>query len=746
MAWYKKYEIPFQSRLEDQYIVYIYEQTAGQLTTLTGSDVPFETQENDDDDIFTPIRKQTGYLRVIDETQDGSLLETLMPQNNTQKLVRLYNGAYVNGTFNDANLVWQGFLCAEAFTQSWDKQKKVIEFPVKSLIDALSDVSISSSDAASTKNIAWYINQAFTALGETPSRVNVISNLEDAENGLLQIDIDTGLFFDLDEQQNEGSTQKVLVGKSYFEILEEIAKLYGITFRMIHGKLYLSMYDNGAGKIGLMQMTWANLQSIANGNTFGGSSIAVPEVGLLESSEFEGVDNVAGFVQGSKEAIVSLEIKDEDDSVLELPMTTEDQSTSYEIGNIYPNRGQVFVQPHNPRTLAIETYSFYEYQSTGYQPDPSNSLYALIGTSNYSNCLNNSVVMRPDFKPLYSTSDHLHTGAFPCRWLYKKDSSSQPQYRNGLFLNQMFLKGNSQSYLNNCYAIESTLLHTLQDGYLHINMQCNNFQRSNINGEDGYLTYGEFISMREQGKMATTTLYFVLSIGSYYWDGSTWVTGSIPNFAVTFYGSNIKTNKTDEMEVDESDGWFIHVPNTGLYGKVKLQIVNAGRCIYNYDDGTSSNYFDNHSKIITDLSIDWLPTIDPMASRRTRNTYRQNIVSSGFAEDKEIDLSVGTNNNNIPSHSFIKSGTTLIETLPYYYAQNDIRDERPEKNLLARMVAYYGEVRRAFTGILKMRYNPIATYEILEMRYTYLSRKFFAVLKNRNWREDRSEVKFIEVT
>ena len=68
MAWNKRYRVPFQSFTGTQYMVYIYEQTAGELMTLTGSDNPFETQEDQSDDIFTPIRSQTGYLRVIDET------------------------------------------------------------------------------------------------------------------------------------------------------------------------------------------------------------------------------------------------------------------------------------------------------------------------------------------------------------------------------------------------------------------------------------------------------------------------------------------------------------------------------------------------------------------------------------------------------------------------------------------------------------------------------------------------------
>jgi hypothetical protein len=67
-------------------------------------------------------------------------------------------------------------------------------------------------------------------------------------------------------------------------------------------------------------------------------------------------------------------------------------------------------------------------------------------------------------------------------------------------------------------------------------------------------------------------------------------------------------------------------------------------------------------------------------------------------------------------------------------------------NLLERMVVHYGQVRRAFTAQNRYAYNPVATYNMPEMRYVYDSRKFFGVEANRKWRDDIQEVKFIEVT
>ncbi len=60
MAWNIHWQCCFQSLGGTQYAVNIYEQDYdGSIVQLIGSDKPFVTQEDDDDDVFTPIRTQT---------------------------------------------------------------------------------------------------------------------------------------------------------------------------------------------------------------------------------------------------------------------------------------------------------------------------------------------------------------------------------------------------------------------------------------------------------------------------------------------------------------------------------------------------------------------------------------------------------------------------------------------------------------------------------------------------------------
>ena len=79
--WEIGYQLPFADFDGQQYCVYIYDSQGipAEIVTLTGSEEPFVTQEDDDDDIFKNIRSQSGYLRIIDE--DGTLMEQLFANN-----------------------------------------------------------------------------------------------------------------------------------------------------------------------------------------------------------------------------------------------------------------------------------------------------------------------------------------------------------------------------------------------------------------------------------------------------------------------------------------------------------------------------------------------------------------------------------------------------------------------------------------------------------------------------------------
>jgi len=725
MAWNLHWQCCFQSAKQIQYAVNIYDWNySGSVSQLVGATNPFETQEAETDDIFTPVRYQTGYFRVIDNTVNGDLLVSLIPQNNTQRLIRLVTGQWVNNAFvpdETESIKWQGFLCAEAYTQPWDKNTKVLEFPIKSLLAALEDVQITESALNNNERIAHVLVNAFDSLNVHPRRFIHISNLETPQTAFFKVLISTSVFFTEESVNNQGDTYTQLVGQSYLSILEGIASLYGLCFREVNDCVCMTLYDKNGGRIFKSEYTWSNLSSLANGNSVTSTPTELPTWNMIKNLTFFGTDNIAGYVPGGRSARVTLPVDGGISLSINLPQTTEDTSTIYQIDHV--RNGDVFIQPHEPRSNSIETFSYYHY--TGFS--------TLEGTSNYNACLAYSIIWMPLYDPQSYPIARLETGAFPIRWYYRQSASDTPTMRNGILLQQRSQSGSSSFSLNYCYSIKSSFPFTLQNGYININFICNNFMRGYMAGDTNNLYFGDYNTI--WSTKPQTTLWCILTVGNYEWDGTQWTvhSGEYTPFEILFDGTRIKSNKTSEMAVDASDGWFIPV-SSQMTGSVTFYILNVGRT---EDEATTTK---TYARIITDLSVTFLPNIDLAVSRRSQNTYRQTILESGFKDDKSIDLTIGTINNNVESDRFIKSNsTTMIEQLSYYTA-GSTELMRPELHLLARMSAYYNQVRRTYNAIIN---NNL---DIVNLRYLYDSRYYFGIEFNHNWREDKRTIKFIEVT
>ena len=80
-----RWQIQFKSRKGTLYTASIDEPGwTGSVTQLTPSEQPFFTSEDESDDPFTPMRGQTGYIRIVCDTQVTTLLDALMPSSWTE--------------------------------------------------------------------------------------------------------------------------------------------------------------------------------------------------------------------------------------------------------------------------------------------------------------------------------------------------------------------------------------------------------------------------------------------------------------------------------------------------------------------------------------------------------------------------------------------------------------------------------------------------------------------------------------
>lgn len=745
-TWYLNWQCCFQTRTGKQYAVNIYTETAAQqVRQLVGAETPFVTQEEDEDDVFVSVRSQSGYLRV--EDLDGTLLEELMPANNTERFVELvegtYTGTWPNGTFQRGigaeYTLWRGFLQAEAFTQSWDGQAKVLEFPVRSLLGTLADTQMDASLAGNDENVAKVLVRAMDALGVEPYQVTVASEFSftmDMMSAVVQLKA----FFTEEEVTNEGDTTMVTVGDSYYSAISSIFALMGLTVREEGPNIVIGKLD---GIVGVETFTWAQVVSISQGESVSTGRTTIGDSQLLTVTNFMGADNVAGFVPGAKVAKVELALLSSDTTVLQLPFTTEDSSQTYDIQELA--EGVSVIQPHEQRQDSNEYYTMGACVIKLWNgPDPAaewrfTTSQAQITMQTF---LSTSIMQEPLLYPRVENRNNiLYVGAIPCRFYASLSEERAPSLANGMFFQLSGYTANGSwdypaSGLDK--LVSEIAVYRINTGSKNWNIKSGwlLIDADIVSYVADFTTYGDYkvyigrVPQRGVEDPLRYSLHVQLSVGPLFWNGESWVQDQSASFTIDYENGQMVGNKTSDMGV-EGEGLFIPV-NRILYGVVNFTVLSAVGFNQSYRER------DCHTFVAKSLSLTHVTTRPLTASDRTSNMYRQTILQSGFSGEQQIDLTVGTMNNNVDSASFIKSPGVnggYIQKMKYIL-QGDIR---PEVRLLQRMAAQYGQVRRTFQAVIQQGLN------LTTSRYTYLQRKFFGVHSETDWKEEKERVKFIEI-
>lgn len=694
MSWGIHWQVTFAGYDGGQYRANIMEQNyTGSVVQLTGAAHPFVTQEDATEDVFTPIRGQTGYLRIV--TADLSVMEQIMPATNTEKMVELRYGA------NDT-LMWRGFLQAQAFTQPWDNNARQLEFPLKSVLSALEDVQMDDA-VSSERGMLWPILvSAMEALNVEPEQV-VMATAESTIGSMMQHLVKYELFFSSEDIDNEGITTTEQISNSYYDVLASIATLHGVVFREKGANIYIMDYLSQplatAGTLRIATFAWSSI----TGGTYTSTASQVSASDMLTAinNTKRGIDNVIGYINGRKSVRVRIDLDQNGESIISLPTTTEDASTVLQKA-VNGGGDIVYMQVHSPRISSYETYYFSQYDSSGVRQ----------GASTYARCLGKSSIYYTEGQEEWPA----YTGAYPCRWYYKSaDDYSQVILKNGLYLT--LINGRQSQYTDGgrCYQLTSRYTQRLTGGYLNLNLIMHYF------GALRWNNYGD----------VQVTINVVVRFGGYSWDGTAWVAESegIKQFAITIKDNTIVTNKTADMNVDADTGYFIPVGEE-KYGSPEVYIMDYYSGLY--ATITPMGF------VLESLTLGYYYSSNLSASDRGSNTYYRSLLSSGFGQERVITTNIGTWNNNTPSLSFLyDANVNYVQTMSYKSSGSTV-NIRPELHLLGLMATYCATVRRTMTQVMKLA-------DIYDRLYSYNGKYYEAIDESHDWRDEKQRVKFIEV-
>lgn len=321
-----EFQIPFVSlRTGTTYTVNVWNRTyVGNPTVLYGGAEPLTTEEDADDDPFTPIRTQSGYFRVSDNrrTVDGGYLtadwwKALIPKNDTQRYVTL---THMNGSTEVID--WQGFMQAQTFGSELYETVQEREFPIQCPLTILKAIKV-PTNRTNIENFAAMLNYMISQMPQVTITQVVVQGGAHAREWLLKK-------FDWANFMDEGGEPDYTL----YDALEDTCKFWGWTARIKGTVIYLTMADD-TGERSLLTLTAANLTALANGTSTSAGTVTSDMIAVeLSDSEdypiFINTDNDDFTQRGANRAVVKADVNPEDTIVEVLPESVrESLDTSY---------------------------------------------------------------------------------------------------------------------------------------------------------------------------------------------------------------------------------------------------------------------------------------------------------------------------------------------------------------------------------------------------------------------------------
>lgn len=352
-------------------------------TALMGGAQPFVTQEDDDEDMFLPVRKQSGYLRVID---DGSFnWKALIPTDDMSTPVVLTKGGTV---------MWQGFMQAQTFSGELYGNPQEREYPVQCALSALASkqAPTNQTDMSNFAALIYYI--LVTRLTGTGVDFNyfIFQGGYDAVEWLIK-KFDWHNFIDINDN---GVTPKYTL----LELLEETCRFWGWTCRTWRDCVIFTCADDSAEPKAL-ELTKTTLGQLANGysvgytynNMFAPLSIS----DSFQNPAFASTNNEDTILRGISKATVT--------------------------ANCNETKELIEFAPQNVRDIMESISHPYVWE----QPDPDNSLIGLFRTN-----------------PAISSFDSQYisgSGGFDRRQIYTDEKAVEPSVCDCVLINRWYNSG-----------------------------------------------------------------------------------------------------------------------------------------------------------------------------------------------------------------------------------------------------------------------------------------------------------------
>ena len=754
MAKTVRWQVPFASLNDTKYRVDIYDEGyTGSPVILQAGATPFTTEEDADNDIFAPVRTQTGTLQICTRLPDGTMLnvDDIMPANVLDRPIRLVNIA-------SGKIEWQGFLSCEAYRYDYIGVPQIIELSAISVLEAMDNIEIEVSDTILYNMIINSILYVMDSI-EKRSGVSLFSNLYVSAycyDAVCKNYIFCNSYFRVDNYVNDEDILQEAHSYSCKEILAQIAKFFGCVWRESGNGLYLTAIKYRETVYWQSFTNWKNKYLYI---PIGGGSVTMDTIGTgmqpLESQEWKGAGHQKGIEQGYKRVILQSKL---DDFTLDLGLqecpkktiTKNPRSSDYGIGEIWANSNAGFYSMAEYKSYRISIVFPKDTQQKG-----SFSAYTGISGVQYGNTIfwkkndfrtyYSELVGFPGTQTKYGTISYYLT-SFMCYW---RNSNSDlvsglmvcgfPQklywsitpVQSARFQKPAIQKGN---YV---FKQSTPIPFCASMGALRLNIQT----PAVWSAYKGYLNSEGLNWYNKEVKTPSLTVAvqfgnkYVKQENSLYSLVSEFTTFPLPfNQDGSTKGNGNQIYKSFYGVDPEENGIIIPIAQltTGIVTLYIYPEIDA--VMPDYQNQTTAAC----DMLITGISLEYLPLVIDTRNNRSENTYLINTGAS-FKDTLTVDVGLSSDNNNNKYATMIWDNSTKKPAAQLTLGSKTIR---PEIDLLHRLKKQYSAVRTTLELEIA---HPNRALPLLLFSGINDNKVYCPMAENRDWKMDSSKLTCIEL-
>lgn len=278
---------------------------SGAAVALTPAPHPFVTEEDTDEDVFVPVRKHSGYIRIVDPCDGSFNWKDLVPLTDVARPVTLTQGGVV---------LWQGFMQSQNFSGTLYGGVQEREFPIQCPLASVGtqDIVLATAAVTEMKNFAYYLKSIIDYIVSVGGGMIGFDNVyvqggTAARNTLLYL-IDPQAFVSLDLDENIFECNH-----SKYSVLEDICRYWGFTARTYGRDIYLMQTNGDTSDFVKLSMT--DLATMAGGTT-AGTTVSMQSPATL-GNVFASMDNDITVERGYSKATVKGDAGDSEKSILD---------------------------------------------------------------------------------------------------------------------------------------------------------------------------------------------------------------------------------------------------------------------------------------------------------------------------------------------------------------------------------------------------------------------------------------------